>query len=100
MTDRTLAPAAAAVIFEETGDIRVILLEGTSPAPPWPWPWRVFIALGIASMLDLENQDELTASFIKRLNRAVRQIAAQHAPETLRRHDLMRSLDPETATRN
>jgi hypothetical protein len=47
-----------------------------------------------------EPRDEMTALFVRKLHKSVREIAAKTAPETLRRHDMMKSLDPETAARN
>ena len=57
-------------------------------------------ALGLAALMKEEPRDELTALFVRKLLKAVRAIAAKTAPEVLRRHDLMRNLDPERATRN
>ena len=51
-------------------------------------------------MLQPDSQDEMTALFVRKLHKSVREIAAKTAPETLRRHDMMKSLDPETAARN
>ena len=60
----------------------LVLPEGTSTEAPLPLP--AIIALSIATMLQGENRDELTGLFIKRLNRAVRQLTKETAPETLR----------------
>jgi hypothetical protein len=102
MTDtaeaRTITPDAVAIVINEAGDVRVVLPEGVTSEPPWPS--HVFLALGLAALMKQEPRDELTALFVRKLLKAVREIAAKTAPEVLRRHDMMKSLDPETAARN
>jgi hypothetical protein len=94
----TIPQNAAAIVIDEAGDVRVIMPEGVTSEPPWPS--SVFVAAGIAAMLQPDSQDEMTALFVRKLHKSVREIAAKTAPETLRRHDMMKSLDPETAARN
>jgi hypothetical protein len=57
----------------------------------------VFQGPAFAALMKEEPRDELTALFVRKLLKAVREIAAKTAPEVLRRHDMMKSLDPETA---
>jgi len=96
--NRTIDKDAVAIVIDEAGDIRVVLPEGVTSEPPWPS--HVFLALGLAALMKEEPRDELTALFVRKLLKAVREIAAKTAPEVLRRHDLMCSIDPERATRN
>ena len=78
----------------DTAEARTIAPDAESQAS------RVFLALGLAALMKEEPRDELTALFVRKLHKSVREIAAKTAPETLRRHDMMKSLDPETAARN
>ena len=96
--NRTIANDDVAIVIEENGDVRVILPEGVTSEPPWPS--HVFLALGLATLMKEEPRDELTTLFVRKLLKAVPEIAAKTAPEVLRRHDLMCSIDPETASRN
>jgi hypothetical protein len=96
--NRTINKDDVAIVIDEAGDVRVILPEGITSEPPWPS--HVFLALGLAALMKEEPRDELTTLFVRKLLKAVREIAAKTAPEVLKRHDLMESIDPERATRN